>query len=513
MQTMMSSHLQRGYAAIQARNPAEAVQWFEKALQENPQDIQTLSWLGQTLCSLGRRAAGYEHIRQAGRRLLEQARTSKDTGRVLEAVQLLQQWGDFPGALELISQASEINADDWRGFQLLAVTQAQLNNKSGALQAGRQALSLAPGNIMLQVLMASLEADAKLDEDARKRLEQVLQGQINPREAYRAHKEMARVLDMQGQYDLVFGHLYAAARLVPSLPEYAQQNLALLPAMIKANTLGFSRELMGRWSDTSFSADTPAPIFLIGFFRSGTTLTQEVLGVHPEIFVADETDFVWAMQRELQQMDGTNDTVPEKLRRLDERGIQRLREFYWRRVKDRFGDELGNRRLVDKFTLNTIDLGLINTVFPDAKVVFVMRDPRDVCLSCFIQLMVPTPATAHLQQWQGTAAFYAQVMDWWLHIRQHLTLDFIEFRYEDAVSQFEATYRRVFDFLGLSWDPAVLRFHEHAAKKYIASPSRNQVAQPLYNSSVARWRHYEQEFAPVADRLSPYISAFDYEPF
>lgn len=509
----MTNSLQRGYAAIQSRNFADAVHWFEKALAETPEDAQAMSWLGQTLCSLGRRAEGARHLRRSGQHLLAGARLSGDASRVLEVVQQLQQWGDFPGALELLNQAVPINDSGFRGFQLLAVTLAQLNRKTEALDAGRQALARAPENTMMQILVASLEADAGLNEDARRHLETVLGGQPDAREAFRAHKELARVLDSLKAYEQVFPHLEAAAQLSASLPEYSQQNLALLPGLIQANQAGFDRELMGRWSGHAFPQDQPTPIFLVGFFRSGTTLTQEVLGAHPDIFVADETDFVWAMQRELQQMDGSADSIPDKLRKLDLAGVLRLREFYWNRVKGRFGDSIGQRRLVDKFTLNTIDVGLINCIFPDAKVVFVMRDPRDVCVSCFMQLMVPTPATAHLLSWQGTADFYARVMDWWMHIRQRMTLDFIEFRYEDAVARFEPTYRQVFDFLGLAWDPGVANFHERAQKKHIASPSRNQVAQPLYSSSVARWRHYEAAFAPVAEKLDPFIRAFDYEPF
>ncbi|MHB1094158.1 sulfotransferase family protein [Thiobacillus sp.] len=509
----MTNFVQRGYAAIQARNFADAVHWFEKALEETPDDAQTMSWLGQTLCSLGRRAEGARYLRQSGQHLLEGARLSGDINRVLEITQQLQQWGDFPGALELLSQAVLVNGSGFRGFQLLAVTLAQLNKKTEALDAGRQALARAPENIMMQILVASLEADAGLNDDAMRHLETVLSGKPNAREAFRAHKELARVLDNLKVYDQVFPHLQAAAQVSASLPEYSQQNLALLPDLIQANKAGFDRELMGRWSGHAFPQNQPAPIFLIGFFRSGTTLTQEVLGAHPDVFVADETDFVWAMQRELQQMDGSTDSIPDKLRKLDLPGVLRLREFYWNRVKGRFGEGIGQRRLVDKFTLNTIDVGLINCIFPDAKVVFVMRDPRDVCVSCFMQLMVPTPATAHLLNWQGTADFYAQVMNWWIHIRQQMTLDFTEFRYEDAVAQFEPTYRRVFDFLGLTWDPAVVNFHEYAQKKYIASPSRNQVAQPLYSSSVARWRRYGAAFVPVAEKLGPFIRAFDYEPF
>ena len=509
----MSHSLQRGYAALQARNVPEAIQWFERALEENPEDAQAMSWLGQALCSVGRRAEGFERLRGSGRCLLETARKSGDLKPVLDIAQQMQQWGDFSGAHELLDQTAAINDGEFRVFQMLAVTRAQLNKTAAALDAGRRAAAILPTNSMMQILLASLEADAGLNEAARDRLEAVLAAPLEPREAFRAHKELARVLDKLKAYDQVFSHLHASARLSASLPEYAQQNLALLPNMIRANTAGFDRDLMDRWSGTAFPPELPPPVFLVGFFRSGTTLAQEVLGAHSGVHVADEADFVWAMQRELHQMVGGNESTADKLRKLNHADILRLRTFYWDRVRDRLGDAVGENRLVDKFTLNTLDLGLINTVFPDAKLIFVLRDPRDVCLSCFMQLMVPSPATAHLLSWQGTADLYAMVMAWWRHIRPQLTMDVIEFRYEDAVVQFEPTFRRVFDALGLAWDDGVKRFHEHAANKHIASPSRTQVAQPLYVSSVGRWQHYTAEFAPVASVLEPFIAAFGYESF
>jgi hypothetical protein len=161
--------------------------------------------------------------------------------------------------------------------------------------------------------------------------------------------------------------------------------------------------------------------------------------------------------------------------------------------------------------MNTIDIGLINCVFPDAKVVFVTRDPRDVCLSCFMQVMAPTPATVHLLDWRSTAEFYAAVMDWWMYIKQSLTLEWIEFRYEDAVLRFEATFRPVFDFLGLSWEENAIEFHKNASKKIIVSPSFNQVSRPLYQSSLARWKNYESEFGSIIDVLDPCIKAFRYD--
>jgi sulfotransferase family protein len=166
---------------------------------------------------------------------------------------------------------------------------------------------------------------------------------------------------------------------------------------------------------------------------------------------------------------------------------------------------------LDKTTMNSIDIGLINCLFPDAKLVFLLRDPRDVCLSCFMQTMIPTPSTVHLLTWQNTARFYAQIMDWWAVVKPKLSMQFIEFRYEDAVFEFEPAFRKVFDFLGLTWDPKVADFHKNVAGKVIASPSFSQVAQPLYSSSVGRWQHYAQEYEAIAETLKPYLDAYGYQ--
>lgn len=505
--------MERAQLAVKARNHAQAVQWFEKALQDNPENPQAMLGLGQSLCNLGQRREGTSCLRQAGQHFLQIALQRRDIGQLLEIISQLHHWSDFEGALDMGKQAAQISPNDFRCFQLLAVTYSQLNKTNEALLAGQRALELNPENSMMHILQASLEADAGQNAAARLRLEDVLTYELSPREEFRAHKELARILDKLGDYAQVFPHLHAAAAVSGALPEISNQNKALTPAMLKANRAGFDRELLGRWSGTEFPQGQPAPIFLVGFMRSGTTLTQEVLDAHPGVLVADEADFIWAMHRELHLMDKSGGDTAAKLKRLDLAGIIHLRDFYWKRVHQRFGDSLGKRLLVDKFTMNTIDLGLINVIFPDAKVVFVMRDPRDVCVSCFMQLMVPSPVTVHLLTWRGTAEFYAMVMEWWMHIRQQMTLDFIEFRYEDAVTQFEPTFRRIFAFLGLTWDAGVADFHKHAAGKHIATPSRTQVSQPLYTSSVTRWRHYEPEFPAVSELLKPFIRAFDYEPF
>lgn len=87
-------------------------------------------------------------------------------------------------------------------------------------------------------------------------------------------------------------------------------------------------------------------------------------------------------------------------------------------------------------------------------------------------------------------------------------MDFIEFRYEDAITNFDQTYRKVFDFINIPWDSSVTDFHKMAAKKFIVSPSFNQVSQPLYSSSVARWRNYEADFTAINPTLQPFVELY-----
>ncbi|MDD2758899.1 MAG: sulfotransferase [Methylomonas sp.] len=508
----MTDSMRLGQAAIQNKNLPEAVEYFSQASKENPKDPQALACLGQALCWQGKLDDGMVYLRQCGQLLLKKARKSRDVKLVVDLADQLQHWNDYAGAAELCKQAVQIVPQYTRAFQLLALSLSRLNQKKPALAAGKQALKQVPDNAMLSILVATLEINDGQSESARQRLEKALQHPlIKPEEKFRAHKELARVLDKLGFYDQVFSHLHAAGEVSPRLPEVQQQNPQLVPNMLAAYKHEFDADLLGRWRDTAFPPEQPAPVFVLGFMRTGTTLTQEVLGAHPDVFVADETDLVMAMANELRRLFNHQGSIPDMLKRLDRDGMLYLRAFYWQRARALFGDTIGSCLFLDKTTMNSIDIGLINSIFPDAKLIFLLRDPRDVCLSCFMQTMIPNPTTVHLLTWVGTARFYSDLMSWWGDVKPKLSMDFIELRYEDTVSDFEATFRRVFDFIDLDWDPKVADFHKNAAGKVIASPSFSQVAQPLYSSSVGRWKRYEADYAPIADILQPFIEAYGYE--
>lgn len=517
----MNPLVQRGVQALQQQHTSDALALFERAHAENPQDPQAEAWLGQTLCHQGQRMAGVEHLAAATRRLIENARAVAHLGvdprQACEALTQLQQWQAFEHALPLARELAALAPRSAAAQRQLALVCGQINLTAEALRAAGAARLVQPDDPGLQVLHASLLGDARQYDAACDELEALLQRGIGSsgvdlRVAFRAFKELARCLDALGEHDLVFAQLEAATSLALQLPEYQQLDRERVPRGVQQAQAGYTRASMARFADTPFPAHPRAPVFLMGFFRSGTTLTQEVLGAHPGIFMADEAGLLQVLEQELHRMHPGTATVPEKLAMLDHVGADRLRAVYWDAARGRFGVAADRGVFVDKFTLNTVDLGLINTVFPDAKVLFVMRDPRDVVLSCVMQLMVPTAATRHLLTLQDTAALYALVLGWWLHIKGELSLQWLEFRYEDAVADFEPTFRRVFDFLGLPWHEGVVNFHQRAQGKFVASPSRNQVAQPLYRSSVARWRRYESALEPVQGVLAPFVTHYGYEP-
>ncbi|MBS3955134.1 MAG: sulfotransferase [Methylomicrobium sp.] len=505
----MSTYLLQGQNAINSGNMDNAVSWFKKAVLEKPKDAQALACLGQALCWTRQNREGLVYLRKSGSLLAHASRKTGNTQQLLLLAEQLQFWNDYPSSLELIKQAVQINKDV-RGFQLLAHTYSRLNINDLALTASLQALRKAPENAVLNLQHAMLEARNKQYHAAIERLIRVLQMAASNESSFRAHKELARIYDKLGIYEQVFEHLHAAAEHARHIPEVQKQDNAFVFDLLAAYSSGFETPLMNRWATSEWLSEHRAPVFLVGFFRSGTTLTQEILDTHPDVFVSDETDLVVAMKDELNRISSIKDKPIEQLRAASADNIRHLRGFYWQLAEQRYGKEINQKLFLDKTTMNTFDLGLLNVIFPDAKVIFMMRDPRDVCLSCFMQVMTPSAATVHLLDWQSTARFYARTMNWWLHISPLLTMDTMTLRYEDGITDFSASFSHIFDFLGLSWNEQAVEFHKLAAKKFIASPSFDQVTQPLYTTSIGRWKHYAHEFDAISEVLEPYIDAFGY---
>jgi hypothetical protein len=246
-------------------------------------------------------------------------------------------------------------------------------------------------------------------------------------------------------------------------------------------------------------------VFLLGFPRSGTTLLEKVLAGHPEISTLPEVDHLAAAGEHLL----ADDASLQALATLTGAQAGLLREDYWRNVEASVAAPLAGRILIDKMPLHTVALPLIARLFPDAKVLFALRDPRDVVLSCFRRRFQINAAMFEFLTLEDAARYYDAVMGLARRYREILPLRFHEVRHEAMVADLEGEARKVLEFIGADWNPAVLDFADRARSRLI-TPSDPQLARGLSGEGVGQWRRYEPCLRPVLGMLEPWVAYYGY---
>ncbi len=508
----INSVYQQAQQAIAQADFTTAELLFRQLHTAKPTDAYFLASLGQALCWQNRRRDGVGYLLQAAKLLERQALKTRDPRLAQELSAQLLHWGEVNAAERLARLVVSLAPNAPAALNNLVLCLTRVSRNAEALPFAKKVAELLPNNPGCQVLLALIEDKTQQTASALTRLESVIERNLDPEQTARAYLEMGGVLDKLGRYDEAFIALTKASEGHSALLIQHPAQREYLFEVLEQNSTGFTPALLQRWSIEEVTADhLPAPAFLMGFLRSGTTLTEQVLGAHPQIIATDESSIVHELVQELEKLTGIKQNTAVAVKALKLADIQGLRQFYWRRMQEEYGPEVMRKQLLDKNALNTMDLGVISVIFPEAKIIFALRDPRDICVSCFMQAFSATPATVNLLSWSGIARQYSAVMGYWLAIRAAIQPSYLQLRYEDTVADFEGTYRQVFEFLNLPWHAGVEQFHERAKGKYISTPSFAQVAQPVYNKAVARWKHYEPEFATVIQDLQPYIKEFGYE--
>lgn len=320
------------------------------------------------------------------------------------------------------------------------------------------------------------------------------------------HGKRARVLEKLHRFEDSFTESDAANKIMRALWRDTMEkavgprspsSLARLEAFARAAPRAL-------WPSPGQTPDKQ-PVFLVGFPRSGTTMLDQILSTFKSVCVIEEKENIAdAWMEILVAPDGL-----DRWARMGPADAERLREAYWRRAQPHMPS--GARLVIDKLPLDTALLGLIHFLFPDSRIIFALRDPRDVILSCFQQTFGMNAAMYQFLDLQTAATYYDQVMRLGALWRDKLPLAVHEVRYEKVVADFDAEIRALLLFLDLPWSDDLRRFHETALKRVIRTPSAKQVIQPLYDSSVGKWRKFEKELAPVRALLDPWAERFGYQ--
>jgi len=420
----------------------------------------------------------------------------------------LSQSGDVDGALRAYERAASLdphNADALAGIASIA---AQRGDIDKAQKYATRAVSIAPMYPTAQAVLAQVDNERQDFASAERRVRPFL--------------DDARIVGGASLFAVLGDALDGLNRPAEAFDAYTAENMELL----RSNSFRFGGgrkivdlcegmlahygqkpgELFAAESGgASFEGGPSTHVFLLGFYRSGTTLLEQVLEAHPGIVTLEEREILAApAERYLTSSAGLG-----QLDRLSGEALQNARDDYWRTLF-RQGLKLRGKVFVDKHPLNTIKLPLIAKLFPEAKILFALRDPRDVILSCYRRHFQVNVAMYELLTLPGAARCYDAVMRLAALVRERPPLQFLECRYEEIVNDFEAAVRAVCAFIGVPYDASMENFSSVVRSDAIRSPSALQVKRGLYHEGVAQWRPYAAQLDIVAPLLDRWVDRFGY---
>ncbi len=506
--------------------PEEAIVLLDRALSVKPDFAEALCNKGFALDKLDRYAEALECFAKALNIRAEYPEAYLGVGRVRRSLHQL----DI--AEEMIRKAIAMKPDLTEAHSLLGSVLMEQGRSKDAEECYNTALAIEPdcvsamsgiGNLKLEagdlaeseqifrdlldkeesdrasVLFSLINAKKTKQDDPEFALlqeeEKTLSSLPESKRIY-AHFALGKAYDDLGEADKAFPHFMEGCRLKRSKVDYD-------PALHKQNFENikkvFTKTFLDRWRGQG--DDSHVPILVVGMPRSGTTLTEQIIASHPNVFGAGELydlmDLVgWRSA-------GDDSNYPQRMTHTNANELQKLGAQYAAGLAARAP---GMAHVTDKMPANFLQIGLVHLILPNAKIVHVARHPLDTCLSCYTRLFAHNQDNTYdLFELGDYYRTYRDLMDHWHSVLP--TGAFYDLRYEKLVENTEEEARRLIDYCGLPWDDACLAFYEN--KRAVRTASVTQVRQPVYRSSLARWKKYEKFLGPLIEGLGDALDRED----
>lgn len=509
-------HNDAGTALAEAKDYERAVALFSRAVELQPELAGAHNNLGNALAALRRWPEAAAAYRAALALAPDLAMAHNNLGNVLAA---LKSWAEaaaaYRAALALapdfaeahgnlgIAALEQLRAEEALAFfdAALAIGPARpeyhqgrgralmfLGDLAAARAAHEEAVRLAPDQPEFYAGLAvtqTLEADDPAFHALQAFAETVENQPLSARVA--VHFALHRSLEHQGRHEAAFAHLVQGNALRRSLLAYDEAWMMRYFARVATV---FGSAVLTRAAPVASAPDVP--IFILGMPRSGSTLIEQILASHRDVFGAGELTYMSDIAATLT---ASGLAYPENVLARSDAELAAAGARYRARLR-----ALAPRapRITDKMPANFIHIGLLRLILPGARIIHTRRDALDTCLSCFAQTFGEGQAfTNDLGELGRHYRAYEGLMAHW---RRHLPEGaMLEVDYEELVADFEPQVRRILDYCNLAWDPACLAFHEH--QRPVLTASAAQVRQPLYRHAVGRARPYGTLLAPLLEAL------------
>jgi tetratricopeptide (TPR) repeat protein len=458
-------------AYVQRYEFAAAERYIEKAVKLSTNPVQTLEKAGQICLGLENVEMAFRYFKRASKK------GEISTGVVVNLVDMCIRDHRLEEAAEFLARADQ--QDPRVRFQVADLKRAQGMTSEA------------------ETLFRDLLANPATGDEAR----------------IRAFYALGGILDAAGQYDAAMAAWREAKAIYGVRAKPFVADLQVMQSRAAEMEETITTEVLDRWRADAAKLQPARRIALLcGHPRSGTTLLEQVLEAHSDVISAEETKLMHdeAYLPLIRDVPEGTDIRPA-FDAASPAVITRSRNNYFRCANLLLGRPIGDRLLLDKNPALNLLIPLVVRVFPEAKFLIALREPRDVVMSCFMQALPLTPVSSTYLSLDTTVQQYANVMGFWLAMRPRMGDQWKEIRYEEMVDDLSSVARSTLEFLGLGYEENVLKFYEHARMKRVLSPSRADVKKPLYRTAVGRWRNYEKYLEPHMPALERFMAAFNYQ--
>ncbi len=471
----------------------EAIAAAEQALRIKPDFAEAHRTLAETLVKGGLFDRALVHAQKAVALKPEAAKMHIGLAKVLRRLRRNEE------GIAALEQARRLEPAAEEIQYLLGAAYIDGGDFERAVGYLRETLRLAPDHSAAYHLLGRIARQKKYSfTDAETAIVRKLLAESESQHAQSMfHFTLAYVLEGRGSYDEAFQHYQLGNdcyRQFCAIREHGydyntqRRNVDDLIAF-------FDRGLFTRMAGVGHSSDLP--VFIVGMPRSGTSLVEQILSSHPRFAGAGELQDIEQIKLDLPAALKTARKYPAWITDLTASAIRPFTERYLQRLQREDPQAL---RVSDKMPGNYMHLGLIAVLFPHAHIIHCRRDPRDICLSCFCEHFESVRFAESLEDLGHCYGEYERLMAHW---RQVLPLPIYEVRYEKLVAEQEAVSRELVAFCGLDWHDDCLHFHD--TRRPVQTASNVQVRQPIYSTSIGRWKRYQNHLGPLLELLQPFL--------
>ncbi len=470
---------------------------YEKAMVAYNKAISLKSDYPEPLLGIARIYKEKEKLEEAvvtANRALELNPKKAETQALLGDIYLKQ--AKYEECEAAYRQALSLDDDLLVGHLGLGQLQMELGNMDAAEAQFKRGMEISPDEVAPYVFMAQARK-IKQDDPILKRLEAEVEkiDELTESKAMSLQFALGKSYDDVKEYDRAFPHFIEGCRIKRSQFEY---NIETQEKTCKNISEFFVEETFNRLKGGASPSDRP--IFVLGMPRSGTTLVETILASHPDVYGAGELYDLLKVANQ-PKLGVKSEGFPISMQGLTADDVKEMGERYLSGLMKYNRDA---KRVTDKMPANYMAVGLIHLMLPEAKIVHVMRNPADICLSNFTKNFHNSQLHSYDMVEMGRYyVSYAKLMEHWRKVLP--AGSFYEVQYEQLVADAEVQSRSLVEFCGLEWDEACLT--PHKTERGVKTASVAQVRQPVYTSSVERWRRYEKHLQPLIEALGEYAPA------